>query len=150
MQGSFAVKKNPLEGLKPMEHVLGSEAEFYAQNQTGNLKATTALPTGAEPDLWGNALPWAKPVYGDVKNTAKIPDWNKQNNQMRQIFNAIPNRFHPTTNPTGNPMRIFYRPGIKLPGSKHMMAPEINSGELRLVESTQFVIAPPDTAGQIK
>ena len=86
----------------------------------------------------------------DVKNTAVIPGWKKQNWQLRQIFNAIPNRYHPTTNPTGNRMLLLYRPGARLPGSGHEFAPRIASGELRLVAIRQYVFAPPDTAGQLK
>ncbi len=134
--------RTPFHSFRTLNQVIGEEAEFFVQNQTGNSKATFRTPQGSEPDLWGDALPWARPVYGDVKNTATIPGFNKQNGQLRNIFNNIPNRFHPVNNPGGNRMSIFFRPGTRLPGTRHSMAAQLASGEIILLETLQFVLVP--------
>jgi RHS repeat-associated protein len=131
--------RHPFHTFKTLNQVIGEEAEFFVRNQIGNSKATFRTPQGSQPDLWGDALPWARPVYGDVKNTAAIPGLNKQHGQLRNIFNSIPNRFHPVNNPGGNRMSIFHRPGIQLPGTRHSMATQLASGEIVLTETLQFV-----------
>jgi hypothetical protein len=148
MQGAWAVNKD-LSITGTFNKVTGAEGEFMAQNQSGNSKATYETPTGKQPDFWGDALPWAEPVYGDVKNTGRIPGMGAQKGQLQKILNAIPNRYDPQTNPTGNRMTIFYRPGVALPGARHSMAPHLASGAIQLVETTQYVFAPPETAGQL-
>ncbi|MFD1881194.1 hypothetical protein [Paracoccus pacificus] len=155
MQSGFSLKKD-FSGFRPIEQVFGAEGEFFGENQSGNAKASTKLSGGAEPDYFGDNLPWAKEVYGDSKNTAKIPNWDSQPSkasgigQLQQIYDAIPNRFDQTTNPTGNKMTLYYRPGVSLPGPRHGLAPQIADGSLLLEPLTQYVFAPPDVAGSIK
>jgi RHS repeat-associated protein len=129
--------------------VLGAEAEYFVSEQTGNSKATTKLSGGAEPDLWGDALPWRKPVYGDSKNTAAIPALGKQpskasdQGQLKQIYDAIPNRYNQQTQPNGNRMTVFYRPGVPTPSRpNHSMWSGLQNGTIRLVPIEQFVLAP--------
>lgn len=139
-----------------LKKVFGAEGEFFAQGQSGNMKSSLKLPGGAEPDLFGDNLPWAKQVYGDAKNTAKVPNWDDQPSvasgigQLRQIYDAIPNRFNQTTNPTGNKMTLYIRPGVSRPGKQHGLWPEIDNKSLQIETLKQFVFAPPDTAGSIK
>jgi hypothetical protein len=143
MQSAWYYQTRTLSG------VLGAEGEYFVVEQTGNAKANTKLTTGAEPDLWGDALPWRDPVYGDVKNTAKIPSLGKQpskasdEGQLKQIYDAIPNRFNPQTQPNGNRMTLFYRPGVPTPTRpNHSMWAGLSDGSIQLVPIQQFVLAP--------
>lgn len=142
MQGAWYYQMRTVQGI------IGAESEFFVEEQTGNSKADTQLPDGAEPDLWGDALPWREPVHGDVKNTAAIPSMNAQPSvsgvgQLRQIYDAIPNRHHPQNNPNGNRMTLFYRPGAPTPKlPSHSMWSALSDGSLQLKPISQFVMAP--------
>jgi len=137
MWGGFALKTKAFTGI------LGNEGEWWMANQTLN-RINNEVPNVGEPDAWGvPRLPGVKPVFGDAKNTQKLPNLKGTNNQFQRYLDNLPNAYDQQTNPTGNKLSIYHRPGISLPTAKHPLSPHITSGLVELVPLQQTVLLPP-------
>ena len=150
MQGWWLGSRNP-EGGSGLNKVLGFEGEYQAQKDVGASKSTFQTPNGKRPDIW-NATRWwsGKRIFGDVKNTNKIPSLNSKNGQLRDMLNSVPNVYDPA-NPTagGNKFTIFHAPGIKLPGSASRIGGLNQAGVIDLVPLRQFVFGDASTNDHI-
>lgn len=130
---------------KSFSRVLGEEGEWWMANQTLN-RVNNKVPGVGEPDSWGvPRLPGVAPVHADAKNTQNLPNMSGTNHQIQRYLDALPNPYHETTNPTGNALWIYHRPGVSMPGPRHSLAPALESGLLRLKPLEQSVMLPPWT-----